>query len=364
METIAVSRPYLEAGSYDRWMEEHAAPLSVLDRRLARAVRLYVREKLQVGDRSGARHRLAELTQRHPDWMQGHADFIRPLAALAEAVPDEKGAAKPELPSADVLDIVSAARRALRANDLQRAKYLLKGLKDEHPLWWAAHQQWAEKAKQELLAGLFNAFEGKKRPVSLGEARRLSEYFQAAGRGGNILYGFEHPAKQKPMSAMCTIMSLYNAFRRSGRLESASLAAFTRFVRELLGDQRLGKEYGLSTYRVQKICEHLGLPLRVVEMQHRLRHPFRESELLEELHRGQVVVPVFTIGWKDDGSELEPVEHKGFLSDAYYSAAEGRWIYLMMDPLAGRVSFYDFDEMKLFLHKLFIIGSEGGLYLR
>src|SRR5262249_52293330 len=148
------------------------------------------------------------------------------------------------------------------------------------------------------------------------------------------------------------IMSLYEAIEASmGFADPAmNLDKFTALVRRLLNDEGLGTATGLSTHRVKNLMKALGLPLRVIEMQERMKRPFEEAELTRLFRPDQVVIAVFIIAQQyPDEKGLQREEHKGFLRDAYYSEAEKRWVYLMADPLIGRVSFYTWPELKPFL---------------
>lgn len=358
LETIFFAQRLSNPADYEAWMTRHERQLRALDRMLARAVAASISAKVAEGDYSGARHRLDELAERHPVWAEGHADLLTPLRSL---LPSDDGKQLPQVPNLPPSEHWNSVRLALEERDFRRAEYLVDAIEAQSPAWAAAHKTELEGARAAILGGIYQAFEAKKAAFSPVEAARLSRYMRAKAEGKNRLYGFKEPRKQDPQTLMCTIMSICSGLEAATGFAdpSMNIDKFTELVREILKDPTLGTQKGLSTHRVRTLMKALGYELRVVEMQHRLRHPFTEAELLHELRLGQIVIPVLIIAQNyPDEVGLYREEHKNFIRDAYFDETEKAWVYLAMDPLIGRMSFYTFEELKPLLHKLFVIRTE------
>jgi hypothetical protein len=361
LESILWSRSYMPSETFDGWALQRAKRLAAIDRRVARELERVITAELDAGDWADAREALDELATRHQEWARAHDEMLAPLRAR---LPGDNHKAEPHPPLSEPAQLAQLVDKHLLNGEFRQAEYIVTTLEKKHPAWAAANAEQLASWKRSLLEATYRAFEERKTGYSPMELRRLREYTKALAEGSNRGFGFKQPMKQDPNSRMCTIMSLCEAIEASMGFAdpSMNLDKFTALVRQLLKDEGLGTETGLSTHRVKNLMKHLGLPMRVLEMQERMKRPFEEAELTRLFRPDQVVIAVFIIAQQyPDEKGLQREEHKGFLRDAYFSETEKRWVYLMADPLIGRISFYTWPEIKPFLHKLFVIKMDKKL---
>ena len=352
-QTIGWLGDYVDQGRYKSWALAHQAEISALAAQVNAAISSEISVMVWNHEFEPARLRLRALTKKYRVWAAANEALLSELQSMLPAA-DEK--AETVLPEDSPEKIDLWMRKHMEAGEYRQAEYLLNYL--EKSGWAEGRAEEIAAAHKSILEGIYRKFEEKKKTDSPLEAKRLSEFAQALAEGKNRGFGFKQPAKQDPQSPLCTIYSLYNAFEATiGFVDPAmNLEKFTELVRTALGDPKLGITYGLSTHRVRLLMKALGYQLKVVEMQRRVAHPFQEEELIRLIRSDRIVIPVFIIAqYYPDTQGLLREEHKGFIRDAFYSPTEKRMIYMMMDPLIGRTSFYTWPEMKVFLHKLFVV---------
>ncbi len=356
VEVIFWSKEYLGTQENEDWMRGHGRKVAAMDRKLARQIVASIASHLAAGDVAAAREILEDLDLRHDTWAKRHAAELDRLRA---ELPSEDRRSEPVTPASETERLAEMLRRHLEMGEWRQVDYFLTILKTKpHARWAKAHAAELAQTHEAYKQAVYRAFEAKKERFSPVEARRLQEYAKALGEQRNLGFGFAQPQKQDPESLMCTILSICSALQATIGFADPAMDAgkFTELVRAILKDPDVGKTKGISTHRMRTLMRELGLPLKVIEMQERLRRPFEEEELRRLLRPDRVVIPVFVIVQSyDDGQGLRAEEHKGFLRDAFWSPTEKEWVYLMMDPLIGRTSFYTWSEMKTFLHKLFVI---------
>ncbi len=355
LEAISWSRPQMRPEQYEAWRASREGRLTELDRSVADALRKNLEKTAAEGDSASVRERLRELRTWHEDWARRHSGMLEDLAA---GLPEEGTKAEPIAPDENPEVLAERMRDHLSAGEYRQAEYLLMLLETRHREWSAERADERALLHKAIFDGTMEAFARKQLDSNPIEARRMSEFAQALAKRRNVGYGYREPVKQDTQCPLCTVYSLYYGFQATIGFSDPSMTPerFADFVRATLKDPTIGVSRGMSTHRIRTFLKALGYKVRVVEMQERLKTQFGEGDLLALFKPGQVLIGALTIVQRYP-DEPEPLreEHKIFLRDAYFNQTEKRWVFVAMDTLLGRTSFYSWPELKALLHKVYVV---------